>query len=389
MTIKILAIGDIANVVTGLKRALKNTEIHIVDFPKKLSSITIKDPDTEIFDSLNVLDHIKKINQIKNRYDLVLVTGWDAARVAYLADLNYIMYFVGSDIRMPPFIKNTKTFYNQSSVKKYDFFKRGLYKKVFDNAIAYVTIFSEKYNELKKYKKDARRIDLVFFDSTIFNPNQKPVNLVKRKFTFLCPLRIGIEKGFDIIWESFPLCKSDFDVLQVDWFDESSQDLIINQQIYKNKPTQVKLIPLIKKEHIGKYYAFADAVIGSMGVDYPESVEFEAVLCGKPVISYNDPKNWYEIDGKKIASPFLPKSKNPKELANLIDKIVESKDFREKLANEESEFIKKLTDPIKVAKEWEILFETLHKKHKSISKNSSYLSIKSRFIYLVLSKMFR
>ena len=60
-----------------------------------------------------------------------------------------------------------------------------------------------------------------------------------------------------------------------------------------------------------------------------EFVEMEAVFSKKPVISYADPKIEIIIDKKKIESPFLPKSNDPKVIAELIDKIVESKEFRE------------------------------------------------------------
>ena len=37
----------------------------------------------------------------------------------------------------------------------------------------------------------------------------------------------------------------------------------------------------------------------------------------------------------KIKSPFLPFSNDPKSIANVIDKIVESKEFRQKLFEDE------------------------------------------------------
>ncbi len=77
------------------------------------------------------------------------------------------------------------------------------------------------------------------------------------------------------------------------------------------------------------------------------------------------------INEEKVIPPFLPKSKNPMELAELIDKIVKSKEFRDKLAYDEYEYSKKLYHPEIAAKAWENLLVKINKKHSSINKNSS------------------
>ena len=58
--------------------------------------------------------------------------SWAAARVAYLAGINYIMYFVGGDIMTPPFLKNAKLSYAKEASTNLNYFERNFYKKVFD-----------------------------------------------------------------------------------------------------------------------------------------------------------------------------------------------------------------------------------------------------------------
>ena len=36
---------------------------------------------------------LQKILEVKDDYDLILVQSWSGARLAYLANLNYIIYF--------------------------------------------------------------------------------------------------------------------------------------------------------------------------------------------------------------------------------------------------------------------------------------------------------
>ena len=78
------------------------------------------------------------------------------------------------------------------------------------------------------------------------------------------------------------------------------------------------------------------------------------------------------LDGKEVESPFLPKTREPNELAKLIDKIVESKEFRDDLAAKEHEYIKNLSTPELVMKDWESIFQTAHKKYKTINRKLTF-----------------
>ena len=307
-----------------MKKFAKNVEIHIIDFPKKgVDKTTTGKDGMEYFDSLLISKQVEKIKKIKDEYDLCIAVPWAGARIAYLAGINYIMYFVGGDITNPPFSKENKN---------YNFFERHFYKKILDNAVACIAPIDECYTPLKKYRKDAIRLDRVFVDIEIFNEKIQPIKLKKEKFTFLSAQRFGLGKGIDKIWKAIELCKSDFELLQVKWFIEGDTTIeefdglsSINKKLVDEKPDKVKFIPLIKREELGKYFAGVDAVIGQMKGGGQGGIEREAAFCKKPVICYTDPKKPNIIDGEKIIPPFLPTSNEPQEIADIIDKIVESK----------------------------------------------------------------
>jgi len=385
MVVKILAMEEGETLINDIGKFVIKSKFHQINIHTKQRDILIDHDNIEFLDSENVLEQVKKINEIKENFDLCLVSSWSTARLAYLADLNYIIFFVGNDVRIPPFIKNAKPAYFSNPVNKSNFLERIFYKKILDNAISCVTGSEELFNYLKKYRKDAVRIDRTIVDTKIFNSKVESINLEKKRFTFFCPQRIGVEKGTEVLWEAIDNCKTDFDVLQVEWFDDKSQESKkINELILSKKPKNVRLIPKIRRDEIAKYYTFADAIIGEMNTGHTNSVEREAALCKKPVITFNDLKWKSKINGKEIESPFQPTSKDPKIIANIIDKTVESKEFREKLAEDEYTFMKELTDPSKAASEWDLLFEKMKLKHTTIQKNSSEINqIYKKLIFFV------
>lgn len=382
MSIKILAIGDVANNAEMLRKYLKS-EIHIIQFPNKIYSQIFLGKDEEFFESENILKSVEKINSIKEKFDLCFVTSWAGARIAYLADLNYVIYFVGSDIEVPPFVKRSS---NNLKIPtfNYNFIERKFYRNVLNSAIACIAPIS-LYDSLKKYRKDAIRIDRIFIDESKFNPYIKPITKKKTKFTFFSPQRFAYYKGMDLIFKAVALCKSDFEILQVEWsYDPSQEGNEIMKKLLNNLPPQIKLIPPIHRDEIASYYTFADAILGQMRFGALGSVEREAALCKKPVILFYDLNNKYMIDGKATVAPFLPNSNEPIEIAKIIDEVVTSKQFRDSLAENEHKFVKELSDPIKTAQEWDNLFESLHQKYGTIKKNSSSHIIKIRKIFFLL-----
>ena len=48
---------------------------------------------------------------------------------------------------------------------------------------------------------------------------------------------MGRPNGTDLIWKAIPFCKSDFEILQVEWFDVSTnEELKIKEELIRTKP---------------------------------------------------------------------------------------------------------------------------------------------------------
>ena len=380
LVIKVLAIGDLSNNVVMFKKFTKNSEIHLVNFswegPSKVMDIK---ENVEFFNTDKIAKMVEKINRIKDNYDICLAMSSTGLLVSYLADLNYIAYFVGHDIRSPPFIKNVKDpLSTEESLYHFNAIERWYYKKAYENAIAAVVTDDEMLHHLKKYRKDPTRITGYIVDTTLFNENVKPIEKTKEKFTFFSPARMGLQKGTDKIFEALKNCKSDFDIIQVKWYDErTTKERELAKKWIENPPKQVKYVPIMKREDVGRYMVFADAVLGQVS-GIQADVERSGALCKKAVIHYADPKLSYIVDGERRASPFLPKSNDIKTITEIIDRVVEDKQFRDKLAKEEYDFVKKLSDPEIVMNQWEKLFESMAKKYESSYKKTHSLKLKIR-----------
>ena len=382
MVINILAIGDVGNILATLRKFTK-TKIHIINSPKDDAGLFTYDDSYELFENYKVQDQVKKINEIKNNFDFCITMG-AGERIAYLADLNYISLYVGRDIDAPRFIKNPTEEYFTEPIHALNFLERRFYRRAFDSAIAHIG-GRWLLPDLKKYSKNYIRLDRVIIDPTLFNDTIKPIDKKKEKFTFFCPQRLGLGKGTDILWEAIKYCKTDFDIIQVDWRGVSQdQDKKTSLKLRESRPKQVKLIPMIKRNEITKYYAWADAVIGNLRMGYFENIELEAIFCKKPVISYVNKSIQYILENKQLESQFLPTSNEPKEIAKVIDKVVESKQFRDDLLKREREFVLEIANAEKIAKWWDSLFEQMVIKHKSIHKNSSKFTLKLNLILFLM-----
>ena len=128
MVIKVLVIGDIGNYLVTISKYVKKSKIHIINFVKDGAGKFTYDENYELFENYKVIDQVKKINEIKKNYDLALVMG-TGERIAYLADLNYITYYVGRDIDAPRFIKNSTEPWYKEPLHKLNFLERRFYKK--------------------------------------------------------------------------------------------------------------------------------------------------------------------------------------------------------------------------------------------------------------------
>ncbi len=383
MVIKVLAIGDVANVMKSISKITKKSKIHIINFPKDGAGKFIGDDDVEFFSSWSVREQVKKINEIKGNYDICITMG-TGDRIAYLADLNYIQYFVGRDIDAPRFIKNSKEQWFKTPLHKLNFLERKFYHDSFKNALEHIA-GRWVYPFLKKFDKNGIRMDMMYVDSTIFSDRKKILKREKTKFTFFAPQRMGIPKGTNLLWDALKFCKSNFEIIQVNWFDESNEEeLKIKEKLLEEIPFQVKLVPMIKRMDMVNHYNFADAVIGNMCGGYTESVEVEGAMCKKPVLQYQNKKMTVIIKNKEIIPPFYPLSNNPKDIAKIIDRVVESKEFREQLVKQQSEFIKNFSDPIFIGEWWDNIFEKKLNETQSIRKNSSNTSIKFRMLLFLI-----
>jgi len=77
-------------------------------------------------------------------------------------------------------------------------------------------------------------------------------------------------------------------------------------------------------------------------------------------------------------------SNNLKDIAEAIDRTVESEEFREDLVRQQSQFIKKFSDPIFIGEWWDDMFIKKSYEKQSIRKNSSNTSIKFRMILFLI-----
>ena len=383
MVINVLAIGDVSNVMKSISKITKKSKIHIINFPKDGAGEFICDDDVEFFSSRKVREQVERINEIKDNYDICITMG-TGDRIAYLADLNYIQYFVGRDIDAPIFVKNSKEQWFKTPLHKLNFLERKFYHDSFKNALEHIA-GRWVYPFLKKFDKNGIRMDMMYVDSTIFSDRKKMIKQEKTKFTFFCPQRMGIPKGTNLLWEALKFCKSNFEIIQVNWFDESNdEELKIKDELLGQIPLQVKLVPMIKRNDMVNYYNFADAVIGNMYSGYTEGVEIEGAMCKKPVLQYQSKKMTMIIKNKEILPPFYPLSNNLKDIAEAIDRTVESEEFREDLVRQQSQFIKKFSDPIFIGEWWDDMFIKKSYEKQSIRKNSSNTSIKFRMILFLI-----
>ena len=382
-----LAIGDVGNIVRTIQKYTKKSELYLINYPQDGSGVYTTPDGIELFKTRKVSDQVKKINEIKDNFDICLTTA--SERIAYLADLNYVGYYWGRDIDVPMFKKNSTEEWQTEPLHKLNFFERRFYWNAFKNAVAHVA-GRWQFEHLSKYTKNGIDNAREPVDTDEFNPNVKPIERKKIKFTFFYPIRMERFKGTDLLWQALKLCKSNFEILGIDWFGETTvEERKFKQKLIDEMPPQIKLIPPIKRSEIAKYYTFADAVIANLFLGTFELVSLESVMCGTPVIQYTNKKRKIVINGEEIESPFLPFSNDPKSIANVIDKIVESKKFKQKLFDDQYQFVNNVADPVKCAEWWDNLFENLVKKHRSIRKNSSPLRVKLRMIsFLIANRLY-
>ena len=136
MVIKVLAIGDVGSIVRTIQKYTKKSEIYLINYPQDGSGIYTTSDGIELFKTRKVSDLVIKINEIKDNFDISLTTA--SERIAYLADLNYVGYYLGRDIDVPMFKKNSTEGWQTEPLHKLNFFERRFYWNSFKNAVAHV-----------------------------------------------------------------------------------------------------------------------------------------------------------------------------------------------------------------------------------------------------------
>ena len=107
------------------------------------------------------------------------------------------------------------------------------------------------------------------------------------------------------------------------------------------------------------------------------------------VLSHSNPNYKLSIKENYTKSSFLPDSNKPEDIAKIINKIVSSKEFRDKLFENERKFVSNSTDKEWISNWWDELFETSCEKYGKIHKNSSSISIKIRmWLFLIGNRLY-
>lgn len=338
--LRILLVHDSSSFAFMLQKHLP-ADVGAIYYSSHDAISQVKDP---IFFVKNGIEsQIKQIKDLTKKYDIFLCYGWPAAAICYLAEVNYGMVFFDSYIDPEDRIRK-----NVSAIKR--FVLQDIYKSAIECA-TYAVSGPPHMLILKKYRADAEIINILV-DNEMFNPNVKKITLGENKFTFFSPQRIDPGKGQHILWDAVRLTESDFTVLQTDWGSGEYYEKCL-----ATKPDKVKVIPMVKRENMSQYLASSDAILGQISDTGPGSIEREAALCGTPVFCYAPPSVSENI-------PIYKESKEPKDIAKYIDKIVTDKNFRDELRKKQSEWVKNAFDNKKTVKEWLNIFENANDKKR-------------------------
>ncbi len=348
--LKILFVNDFASTAFLFEKYVP-CEVDAIYFRDHPSISTVKN---KIYFKGNLNSWVKQIKGLSKKYDLFVCLGWwPSAAVCYLAGVNYIMYFVNSLIEPEDRFRRKIPSYQKSILLE-------IFKEALDHSNKVVAGGVHNTELLKKYRPDVRQI-FSFIDPQMFNPDARKIDLGLQKFTFLSPQRIEEGKGQLLLWEAVKMTKSDFVVLQTDWGDDKYYEEAISK-----KPEKVKIIPKIRRDDMPSHYVSVDALLGQISQDHSSSIEREAALCGIPIFCYI---SMALTDDE----PFYRESKKPEEIAKYIDRIVQDRKFREKLATQQREWVLKVFDNKKNAQKWESLFEEAVKQKRSYRVKTKYL----------------
>ena len=98
--------------------------------------------------------------------------------------------------------------------------------------------------------------------------------------------------------------------------------------------------------------------------------------------------NMFYDDNGEIEKPFLLKSNEPSEIAKAIDTIVDSQKIRDKISEDGFDFIQKISNPAKIAKEWDDIFKDYFNKYQKIESAVPNIKISFlRVLYLISNRL--
>lgn len=348
--LRVLVVNDFSSGAFLFQKYLKS-KVSVIYFGNDPVISPTRDP--LYFERRDIPSQVSRLRELASLFDVFVCFGWIASAICYLANVNYIMYFVDSYIEPKDRIR-----------KKMFFIKRHLVLDLFADAVMHaskiVTVVPKDVRTLRKYHDDVTLV-LPMVDPQMFNLGAGRINLGESKFAFFSPGRIDKGKNQHLIWDSIRLTSSDFVVVQPDWGSGPYYE-----ELMSNRPDKVKIIPKIKREQISAYYASSDAVLGQISLTTCGSVEREAALCGKAVFCYAP-------DCFTASDPFYKGNLAAEEIAKYIDRMVTDEKFRTELADSQHKWITENFDNNKIAEKWEAILQD------SVSKNLRYRT-KSRYL---------
>ena len=338
--LKILLVHDSASFAFILQKHLP-VDVSAIYYSSHDAISQVKEP--LFFVKKGIKSQIMQIKELSKKYDIFLCYGWPAAAICYLAGVNYGMVFF--DAYIDPEYRIRKKL---SPIK--ELILQDIYKSAIECATFAVAGLPHDAEILKKYRPDTRIIHQLI-DENMFNPDVKKIDMDQEKFTFFSPQRIEPDKGQLMMWDAIRLTKTDFIVLQTDWGSGEYYEKAL-----ATKPDNVKIIPKVKRENMPNYLASVDALLGQISKTSVGSTEREAALCNTPVFCYA-PHSFSEND------PVYKESKEPRDIAKYIDRMVTDKNFRDELRKKQGEWVRNTFDNKKTIKQWlDVLEEAINKK---------------------------
>jgi glycosyltransferase involved in cell wall biosynthesis len=217
-----------------------------------------------------------------------------------------------------------------------------IYKKT-DTTIS-PSLLSEKFLKIKNLKNPifviSNGVNLSFFKKT--NPISfiKKYKLNSKVKRILLVGRLDPEKNIKTLIKAIPFVYKEYKDFQVDIVGEGSikrklEDLSKNLGVEKN----INFFGRISDKDLLLAYNACDILVQSSLIELEGMVVLEAMACGKPLVVANSPKSAsiHFVEGNGL----LFESKNPKDLADKLIKLLKNEGLRKKMGLKSYEIAKK------------------------------------------------